>query len=396
MGCKLVKKRGLVQNRWWCFFLVLTLLVLPLSGWGCRNEVATGEQEIRPVPVQVATVTRGSITRNITLAGKITPYLEVGITPKVSGKVVSVSVDVGDTVQKGQVLAQLDTTDIEAQLRQAEAGLTVAQVNQQLAAITLENARVNLERVKELHNQGVVSDKDLEMAQMAFDQANSGLADAQVKQAEAGLDLIKNQLQNFTLTAPISGMVASRTIDPGEMVMPGGPVITLVDISRVVVECSVPEGEVNRIKTGEKIKIRVPAAAAEPFEGEITSIAPAADPVSKSFPVKIQIANSEQLLKPGMFAEVELATEAFNDVLILPKEAVVDKGDMQIVYVVRDGRAYEAKVRTGASDLNSVVIVEGVQAGDQVVAVGQNTVKDQTAVEIVPGAATAVSEGAKS
>ncbi len=396
MWYKLVKKRGLVQNRWWCFFLGLTLLVLPLSGWGCSKEVVTGEQGIRPVPVQVVTVTRGSITKNITLAGKITPYLEVGVTPKVSGKVVSVPVDVGDTVREGQVLVQLDTTDVEAQLRQAEAGLTVAQVNQQLAAITLENARVNLERVKELHNQGVVSDKDLEMAQMAFDQANSGLADAQVKQAEASLDLIKNQLQNFTLTAPISGMVASRTIDPGEMVMPGGPVITLVDISRVVVECSVPEGEVNRIKTGEKIKIRVPAAAAEPFEGEITSIAPAADPVSKSFPVKIQIANSEQLLKPGMFAEVELATEAFNDVLILPKEAVVDKGDMQIVYVVRDGRAYEAKVRTGASDLNSVVIVEGVQAGDQVVAVGQNTVKDQTAVEIVPGATAAVNEGAKS
>jgi cobalt-zinc-cadmium efflux system membrane fusion protein len=144
---------------------------------------------------------------------------------------------------------------------------------------------------------------------------------------------------------------------------------------------------------GDKIKVKISAAASESFEGQVTSIAPASDPQSKSFPVKIELVNPEQIFKPGMFAEVELAVAVHDQVLLLPKEAIVDKGDIRVVYLVRDGWTHETKVKTGISDANSIIILEGLQAGDQVVAVGQNTVQDQTPVEVVQDPSEVITDG---
>ena len=359
------------------------LSIISNSGCSQKSNASIEEAQNRPVPVTVAAVAKGSITRSVNLAAKLSPRMEVNLIPKVSGKVVTVTVDMGDSVSAGQVLVQMDTSDVEAQLRQAEAGLTMALAKQRIDQATLENARLNLQRVQELYAQGIVPQRDLDTAQMAFDQANTGIAEAQIEQAEAAVALARIQLQNLTLTAPISGQIASRKVNPGEMANPGVPVLTLVDLSCLLVEFNVPEGEINCLKMGDQLKIKVPAVSREPFIGQIVGLAPTADAQTKSFPVKLEITNPEHQLKPGMFAEVELTTDIYQDVLVLPKDAVVDKGDIKIVYVVRDNLTHETKVKTGASDLTSIVITEGLQEGDQVVVTGQNTVRDQTLVEVV-------------
>jgi len=298
--------------------------------------------------------------------------------------VASVPVEMGDRVKAGQLLVQLDTTDIALQVQQAEAALEVALAGQRSARAALENARANLARTEELFRQGVASQRDLDNARLAFDQASAGVADAQVKQAEAALASARQQLANSSITSPIAGWVSSRRIDPGEMASPTNPLLTIVDISSVFAECNVPESEVGRLKLGQKVPVKIPAVQAEPLEGELVNLAPAADQQSKAFAARIKLANPDGQIKPGMFAEVELSTLTRENVLVIPKEALVEKSGQLVVLTVKEGRAVETPVRTGISDGLQVEILEGLNAGDQVIVAGQNIVQNNARVEIVP------------
>lgn len=374
--------------RWRAFtcFLLCALVVFSSVGTaGCSRAKSQSENaESAPCPVKVAEVKPGTITQKVTLAAKITPAMEVNVFPKISGKVASVPVEMGDRVKAGQLLVQLDTTDIALQVQQAEAALEVALAGQRSARAALENARANLARTEELFRQGVASQRDLDNARLAFDQASAGVADAQVKQAEAALASARQQLANSSITSPIAGWVSSRRIDPGEMASPTNPLLTIVDISSVFAECNVPESEVGRLKLGQKVPVKIPAVQAEPLEGELVNLAPAADQQSKAFAARIKLANPDGQIKPGMFAEVELSTLTRENVLVIPKEALVEKSGQLVVLVVKEGRAVETPVRTGISDGLQVEILEGLNAGDQVIVAGQNIVQNNARVEIVP------------
>ncbi|TDA66929.1 MAG: efflux RND transporter periplasmic adaptor subunit [Clostridia bacterium] len=395
-----------------------------LAGCGLNQETSGAETKTE-VPVEVALVARGNLQQSSTINGQIQAKVEVNVVPKAQGKVQSVAVDVGDVVKAGLVLVRLDTTDIDAQIRQAEAaveaarkGLALLQAGatpQQIEAARAQvsqaetnynAAKTNLERMQFLFAQGAISQQQLDAAQAQHDAAQAGLdaaranlsgleagarkeqveqVQAQVKQAEAALNVLSTQKANFTVTAPVSGVVAARNIDPGEMASPAMPVITLAQLDPVLVQATVSEREINYLKPGQEVKVQVPAVQAEAFTGRISALSPVADPRSRGYTVKIEIANPKGLLKPGMAAQLQVGLETIENQLIIPVQALVDKGQAMVVYIVEDGKALEKTVTVALETQDKAAISNGLAEGQQVVVSGQNYLRNGDPVRVLTG-----------
>ncbi|MGC7879782.1 efflux RND transporter periplasmic adaptor subunit, partial [Desulforudis sp. 1190] len=172
-----------------------------------------------------------------------------------------------------------------------------------------------------------------------------------------------------------------RTADPGEMAMTGVPVVTIVDLDSVYVECGASEKQINRFKIGQEVMVKIAAVSAEPLRGKITHLSPVADPRTKAYNLKIELKNEKQLIKPGMFAEVDLGAEADEKVLV-PRDAVLSREGKTIVFVVENGKAMMREVRTGASDGRRIAVESGLNPGDRVIVTGQDILVDGAPVTI--------------
>ncbi|NPV29905.1 MAG: efflux RND transporter periplasmic adaptor subunit [Firmicutes bacterium] len=374
--------KGRVKG-WLLAGAVLAVLIgVPLAVRFLRGEAPVAEQGPGAVPVEVAAVARRDVSRAVRLTGRVAPRVEIKVLPKIAGRIKSIEVDVGDRVRAGQVLVRLDDAEIAAQVRQAEAALAVAEAGARAAAANLEDARRNLERMKQLYEAGAVPLQQLEQAQLRYDQAAAGVSEAQVAQARAALEAARVQLANTVITAPAGGIVAARSAQVGEMAAPTQPLLTLIDIDQVQVEVSVTEAEVNRLRPGQEVPVTVAAVSEKPLTGRIASLAPAADPRSKMFPVKITLSNPGHRLKPGMFAEVSLTAEVRRQVLVVPVGAVLEKEGRAVVYVVEGGRARERRVEAGLSDGKFTEIKKGLREGEQVVVSGQEFLVDGARVAV--------------
>ncbi|MGI6685681.1 MAG: efflux RND transporter periplasmic adaptor subunit [Bacillota bacterium] len=350
--------------------MLLTASIIAVSGCGAQKTVPEQSQETKSVLVETEKAVTGNISSIATVTGKIAAQMEVSIIPKMGGKVAEVNFEVGDRVHTGDVLVRLDSTEIQAQLKQARAALAMAKAN-------YENALANLERTKSLFEQGAVSQQQLEAAQTM-------VATGSPDSAAAAVQLMEAQLANTIIKSPAEGIVASRSVEVGEMAGQM-PVMTIVGIDKVKVQTNVTEGEVNKLKVGQKVTVIVSAVGEEPFTGTIATISPAADSLSSTFPISIEISNSEHKLKPGMFAEAKLVLETKEGVLVLPKQAVIDSGDKKYVYVVKDNKAIQTEITTGIEDDERVEIVSGLQAGDMIVLSGQNKLQNETPVTVSGG-----------
>jgi len=169
------------------------------------------------------------------------------------------------------------------------------------------------------------------------------------------------------------------------MAAPGSPVLTIADMDQMVVEGNLAESEVNFAKVGDEVKVYVTSANKEHFRGYIENVSPIADPVTKAYSIKIRIENGSQLLKGGMAAEIHMTAEARDDVLVLPREALLDQGDRQVVYVIDGNKAQERAVTLGLTTDDMAEIVSGLKAGEQVVVSGQQFLTDGTKVTVESG-----------
>jgi len=368
-------------------FLVLAVILgILFTLVGCRGGAENGEQEKEAaVPVYVARAEMGRLSRGDVLTGKVAPRAEINVVPKMAGKVAAVAVKVGDRVRAGQVLLRFDVPELEAQLRQAEAGVAAAESNLTQAELALKQAQDHYERMKILFDQGAIPAAEFEKVeldyQLARDRAENQ-APAQLRQAKAQLELVQANLDNALVTSPIAGLVAARNVDPGELASQAQPVLTIVNIDHVRVEVSAPERLVNRIRTGQEVAVRVGAVSAEPLAGKVVSIAPAADPRTRSYPVKIELPNPEHLLKPGMFAEVDFGTAADENVLV-PRDAVFQRAGVDAVFVCAAGRVEFREVVPGPSDGRMLAVLEGLEAGEMVVVSGPDVLEDGMEVEAI-------------
>jgi len=354
-----VKKKSL------CIFgLLAVFVVLSVALAGCGGGTAArdgGKDEA--VPVVTAAAKMGVLSDGSTLSGRLQALNSADVVPKVGGKVGEIRVDVGSRVKKGEVMVVLDAPELAAAVQQAEAGLAAAEAK-------FEVSRANYERGKALLEEGAISQAEFDGKFALVYKADK----EQVEMSRAQLEAARANYSNSIITAPIDGVVTERNINPGEMASPAMPVVAIVNLDKVVVQANVSEDLVNRLEVGQEVKVRVAAASDKPFTGKITNIALAADRVTRAFPVKIQIDNADHVLKPGMFAEVELGggTKA----LLVPRDAVMsgEKGDF--VFVVEDGTAKRREVVAGASDGKNIVIASGLEEGEEVVVVGQHYLED--------------------
>lgn len=352
------------------FPLAFLAILLLLSGCGGKKESERNGNNSGVVSVSTAKATVGQIEDLTTISGKLEALESANIVPKMPGKVALITVDLGSQIKAGDVLMRLEADELAAAVSQAEAALASAQAS-------FEVSRVNYERGRRLLEQGAISQSDFDSK---FELAYKTGAQ-QVAQARAALNMANANYSNTVVTAPFSGVVTAKNANVGEFVSTSSPVITLVNLDKVFVQANVNEYWINQLKEGQKVKVKVTAALDTLFEGTITNIALAANTSTKAFPVKVQIDNAGHVLKPGMFAEVQLSKGSTN-ALTVPREAVLGNEGQKYVWVVENQRALKREVQTGGSDGKVVSILSGLREGDEVILSGQESIEEGVQVYV--------------
>ncbi|SHH09218.1 RND family efflux transporter, MFP subunit [Thermosyntropha lipolytica DSM 11003] len=360
LACKM-KKLGVLM-------LIALLLVLP----GCKKE-AEEEKEV-PLTVTVAEAKMRDITERVRYAGFVKGVSEVAVYPKAAGKIAEIYIKEGDYVSAGQVIARIDSSDYEVALRQAEVGKEAAEVQ-------LRSAESNLERIRMLYEAGAASKQQLEGAETAVESA-----EVAVKQALAAIDAASVQVNNCTITSPISGVVGRVNVERGSMVSQQVPLTSVADVSSLEVEIMVGEADINYITPGREVEVMVKAAREKAYKGRVVSVSPLADPMKKSYPVKVRIMDKDDRIRPGMFAEVEVAARAKGSVLAVPRNGIVAKGARKVVFVIdEENRARMKEVETGLSGRDYVEIVKGLKEGERIIVKGNTLVDEGTLVRVAGG-----------
>lgn len=326
----------------------------------------------RGVPVSVATLATGRAEETVRAWATVEPWRSADLLAGVSGRVQRVHVGLGDRVRRGDLLLEIDPDLYAAQLAEAEATVRSAEAS-------LEKARRDLERNEELFETQNLSESEIE-------RFRSGLAAAEAAHAQAlaARERARTNLADARLAAPFDGDVAMRPPDPGTTVTPGMPLTRLVEIDRVRVTAQVSEQDLASIRTGSPASLTVEGAPGRRFEGKVIALGPQADPQSRQFPVEIEVANpQDHPLKAGMVARVEIVHRVVENVPLLPLDALVEDEDRTGYFLVEGDTARWRDAVLGSRAEGRVALLEGGEAGAQVVVLGWNRLADGARVEVV-------------
>lgn len=336
------------------YIKTLSLAALALLAASCGNKSSEKEeaalQEEKP-QVKIAKVTSQDIPQTETYTATVESDVKNNIAPNTPYRIEKIFVEVGDQVHKGQVLVQLDASN----LRQLK--------------LQLENQKVEFARTQQLYQVGGASKAEYDNAKMQLD-----VFSTQYRQL----------VENTQLVAPISGVVTARNYDNGDMYSSGQPVLTIEQTNPVKLLINVSENYYKLVKKGMPVDIALDAYDGESFTGKVTIVYPSIDVATHTFPVEVTISNPAQRVRPGMFARATINYGSANHVLV-PDEAIVKQigaGD-RYVYVYKAGKVSYNKVELGQHIGTSYEIFSGVNPGDQVVVAGQNRLANGKAVDVV-------------
>jgi len=308
-------------------------------------------------PVEIATVERMRIARTSLVTGQLAPLRVVGVTSQAPGALVRVPVEEGSQVRRGQLLAEIDSRELSAQLEAAEKNLTFA--------------RSTAERSAQLHERQVVTTFEFER-----DQAALGAAEATVSQ-------LRTRLSFTRIVSPIDGVVTQRFVQAGDIVGGQTRMFTVADVSTLVTQLPVSELEIPLLQEGARVEVQVDALGRS-VPGRIRRIFPAADSVSRLVPVEVAIAgNAAPGLRPGYSVRVSLALDERDNALVIPTRAVIGASGAQSVFVIREGRAERRRVRVGNDLDGQMEVFEGLAFADTVITTGNALLRDGAQVRIV-------------
>ncbi len=363
-------------------WLLSILLLVTLSGagwwWSAGSQAAT----VRTVTVRE---TRGEDTAPTVLnaSGYVTARRRATVSSKVTGKVVEVLVEEGMQVHEGQVLARLDASTIRSQLALAEARLGAARSAVTESDVRRAEARLTLNRTRELADQGVVTRADLDAAQAEVDslQARIALAREQVVVAEREVEVRRTELNDMVIRAPFSGVAISKNAQPGEMISPvsaGGGftrtgIATIVDMSSLEIEVDVTEASINRVSPGQPVEAVLDAYPEWRIPARVITTVPAADRQRATLLVRIAFDQLDPRILPDMGVKVAFFGTAPPDRdrgatrLVLPSAALRNDGGQAIVFVVREDRVERRAVRLGSRSGDEVTVIAGLSAGERLV-----------------------------
>jgi membrane fusion protein (multidrug efflux system) len=312
-----------------------------------------------------------NLDRVLPLTGSLMPLIEATVKAKVAGELVAVTVREGESVKQGQPLARIDPTEVQARVaaRQADVAATKAQ---------LIWAEKNRNQQKALLEKSFIS-------QSAFDniQSNYDVAVAKQHAAEAELVVARKSLGDAVLVAPFSGIVSLRHAQPGERVALDAKVVSIVDLSRLQLEASVPPAAIGQVQVGQAMNFRVEGFGEREFAGRIERINPAATAGSRSISVYAVVDNREGLLRGGMFAQGALTLSSVGGALAVPASAVREEIGQTFVYAIEDGLIKRKNVKVGAPDAaGRVQVLDGLGAGDRIVRVNLGSLREGLAARL--------------
>ena len=305
------------------------------------------------------------LDRVLPLTGSLAPLTEATVKAKVAGELVAVTVREGETVKQGQVLARIDLTEVQAKVAAREADVAGARAQ-------LVFAEKNRNQQKALLEKSFIS-------QSAFDniQSNYEVAAAKLQAADAELIVARKSQGDAVLVAPFSGIVSQRHAQPGERVALDAKVVSIVDLSRLQLEASVPPAAIGQVQVGQAMSFRVEGFGERDFAGRIERINPAATAGSRSISVYAVIDNREGLLRGGMFAQGALTLSRIDGALAVPASAVREEIGQTFVYAIDGGLVKKKNVKVGAPDAaGRVQVLDGLAAGDRIVRVNLGSLRE--------------------
>jgi len=358
----------------------LTLLSILLIG--CGKSKSTADQVEEKVPVEITTIQLGDVIQSINYNGDIKAEFEVKVFSKIPDRIEKFFVDEGSVVKKGDPIAQITATTIEQAVRQAQAGLEAAQAQE-------ANLKVEFDRAQRLNSENAISKQQFDATKTQYEAVK-----AQLEQAKAGLTSIKSQLKDATVSAPISGIIGNRYLETGDMANPAMPLVTIVQMSRVKITFNATEEDLGKLAVGQKANITVKSYPGRLFEGKVTKISPVLDPFTRMAEIEVMIENSSGVLKPGMYAQVDVIIGIIKNTMVVPRFSAIESTTMEnlngsdqvvknyYVFVVDNGRAIQKKLDVFYVNHKSLAVRAGIQIGDKLVITGQNNLRDSMAVTI--------------
>lgn len=414
---------------WRWVFLPLLLLFAGFviyQGWALTQKKAAPQRVKRgDIPVQVSPVLLKPLVYSVSMTGDITPLMQVDLFPKVSGYLEGIFVQIGDSVKQGQLIAQIDRTDYlqkvkemearvalaKAQLAEIEAGARTEELRQAEEAVRsaqsrYENAKLHRERMEVLYQKQVISKKEWDLAEMEYTVAGAQVASslehlkllkegarqetkeasrARLREAESLLNQERIRLQHTQILAPFSGEIHRRYVDAGALVSPSTPIVNLIHTATLKVVAHVLEKDIPLIKTGMKATLTTESFPGKVFEGKIVRLNSALDPATRTLQAEIEIPNPLRMLKPSMFARIELVLLEKPRALLVPRYAILMSNGSKSVFVLEGNQAIQRRVVTGYEQDQYVEIVEGIREGERVIVKGQELIRDRSIVRVVEG-----------
>lgn len=356
----------------------------PSVGQGGWNQ---GGGRVETVSVQVEPVSRGSVEEEVVLAGSLEPQYQVDVFSKRAGRVSRLAVSVGQRVKRGDLLATVEHSDLLLQQEQAAASLAASKAAYRKTEAQRDKAAADYERVKLLYEQRASTQQELQNAAGQLREAEIQLevAKAQLQQAEANAALVKLQLEQVNTDAPVPGVVIRAPGVAGSQVTTSTPVAVIAAIDPIEVAFSVPERDLGRLRAGQEFTITVDAFPNESFRGKITSLGAVVEASTRTLPVRGRVANPDLRLRPGMFARVALVVGRKENVVTVPREALMTRPEGLYVFVVADGIAQVRPITVGVRGKERVEVPDGVKEGETVAVVGQQQLRDGQEVRAVLG-----------
>jgi len=419
---RIVRQRNIVLIVMGLVVLLIAILIV----WRVRRSKTEAETEVTPtVSVKVAKAEKETIAAPVTAVGTIWPREKADVGAKISAQIKSMPLLKNKPVRAGEVIAVLESRDLQAQRAEAVAALNEARANERSlvtgtipktnaedqkalndARAKVNNARATYERRRALYDKGGISKKDLEASQLDLTTAEDelrleeqtvalraqslnpndrALAAARTAQAQQHLATLDAQLSYATIRSPITGIVTDQFQYEGEFASAGGKLVTIADTSTVIVKAPFSDTAVAQVKTGDTATVVPTDTSAEEMHGQVTLLSRSSDPASRTVEIWVTLGNGDGKLRANGAAQVTIAANSKNDAVVVPASAVTletsDASEGTVMVVDDQSVAHETKVTIGIRTPDKIEIVEGLKGGETVVIEGNYALADGTKVE---------------
>lgn len=378
----------MLKRRSFWIILAVTLLIAGFAGAYLKKQgqraaasvdaAAKAPPHMEFLATDVTQAQLRDLRQLLPLSGSLRAVNQASVKARVPGEVREVLVREGEAVKAGQVLIRMDTSDYQARVDQAQGALLAARGQLDIATKTRDNNKALLDK-------GFIS-------KTAFDNAESqySIARANVDSARGALDVAQKALADTVIRAPISGLISSRTVQPGEKVAVDSRLLDVVDLGQMELEAAVPASDIMHVALGQEVRVKVEGMP-QPLLGKVVRINPATQSGSRSIMTYIQIDNPQGALRVGMFGEAQLTISKKAGVLTVPQSAIRSDAGNTYVYAIENDKLVQKPVTLGArgddGEGGAVEVVQGLDAGAQIVRANLGSLRLGTAVKFAqPGA----------